>query len=61
MKYALAGDADALVVPAKGRTKVTVTQSTRAVTSTQSGLLLLFDDNLRRDAQAVTVTGTLIS
>jgi len=61
MKYALAGGADSLVVPAKGKTTVTLTQSTRPVTSSQTGLLLLFDDALRRDAQAVTVTGTPIS
>jgi subtilisin family serine protease len=56
-KYGLDGDADQLVVPAGGNTSVTVTQDTTAGPSSQTGLLLLYDDAAKRDAQAVRVTG----
>ncbi|HZB49524.1 MAG TPA: S8 family serine peptidase, partial [Mycobacteriales bacterium] len=56
-KYGLDGGADQLVVPAGGSTSVTVRQDTTAGPSSQTGLLLLYDDAARRDAQAVRVTG----
>ncbi len=56
-KYSLAGGADRLVVPAGWTTRVTVSENSKAVTSTQTGLLLLFDDAASRDAQAVHVRG----
>lgn len=56
-KYGLDGDADQLVVPAGGTTSVTVRQNTSAGPSSQTGLLLLYDDAAKRDAQAVRVTG----
>ena len=55
-KYALSGNADSLVVPADGRIRVTVTQNA-GVTSTQTGMLFLYGDAARTDAQAVTVRG----
>jgi subtilisin family serine protease len=56
-KFSLAGGADQLVVPAGGSTSVTVAENATAGPSTQTGLLLLYDDAARRDAQAVRVTG----
>ncbi len=56
-KYGLDGDADQLVVPAGGNTSVTVRQNATAGPSSQTGLLLLYDDAAKRDAQAVRVTG----
>ncbi len=47
----------ALVVPAKRNLSVTVRKNANAGASTQTGFLLLFDDALTRDAQAVRVTG----
>ena len=56
-KYGLDGDADQLVVPAGGNTSVTVRENATAGPSSQTGLLLLYDDAAKRDAQAVRVTG----
>ncbi len=56
--YSLTAGADELVVPAKGKTTVTVTKSSTPVTSTQTGLLLLFDDAARRDFAAVQLAPT---
>jgi hypothetical protein len=55
--YSLAAGADQLIVPKRGRSRVTATQSETAVDSTQSGLLLMYDDARRRDFQSVPVTG----
>jgi minor extracellular serine protease Vpr len=55
-KYELSGGADSLAVPAGRTIRVSVAQ-TSAAESTQTGLLLFYDDAVRRDAQAVTVTG----
>jgi minor extracellular serine protease Vpr len=56
-KFSLAGGADQLVVPAGGNTSVTVAENATAGPSTQTGLLLLYDDAAKKDAQAVRVTG----
>jgi hypothetical protein len=56
-KFSLAGGADQLVVPAGGSTSGTVAVNATAGPSTQTGLLLLYDDAVKRDAQAVRVTG----
>lgn len=56
-KFSLAGGADQLVVPAGGSTSVTVAENATAGPSTQTGLLLLYDDAVKKDAQAVRVTG----
>jgi subtilisin family serine protease len=55
--YSLAAGADQLIVPKRGRSRVTATQSETAVDSTQSGLLLMYDDARGRDFQSVPVTG----
>lgn len=54
-KYGLAGSADSLVVPSGGSTRVTVTANPAAGESTQTGFLLLFDDNKTRDFGVVQV------
>jgi hypothetical protein len=56
-KFSLAGGADQLVVPAGDSTGATVAENATAGPSTQTGLLLLYDDAVKRDAQAVRVTG----
>lgn len=56
-RYGLASNADGLLVPAGRTSRVNVTENTSAGTSTQTGLLLFFDDAKSRDAQAVQVTG----
>jgi subtilisin family serine protease len=48
---------NSLVVPAKKSLSLTVRKSATAGASTQTGFLLLFDDAVTRDAQAVRVTG----
>ena len=55
--YSLAAGADELIVPKRGRTRVTTTQSEAAVDSSQTGLLLIYDDARRSDFQSVQVTG----
>ena len=44
-------------MPAGGNTSVTVRENATAGPSSQTGLLLLYDDAAKRDAQAVRVTG----
>lgn len=57
-KYALAGDAVRVNVPAGGTVRARVEQAADPVASTQTGMLLTYDDAVRRDFQAVTVTPT---
>lgn len=55
-KFALQGGADEITVPAGGTLKPTVSKSASAGTTTQSGLLFLFDNAATRDYQAVRVS-----
>ncbi len=55
-KYALAGSVDSVPVGAGRTARYALTQAPATV-STQTGLLLLYDDARSRDSQAVTVTG----
>ncbi|MDX6323053.1 MAG: hypothetical protein QOF52_2911 [Propionibacteriaceae bacterium] len=52
-KFSLAGSADSLVVPSGRTVQVGVSERRQPVASSQTGLLLLFDDAAKRDAQAV--------
>jgi minor extracellular serine protease Vpr len=57
-KYRLTGGADTLVVPAGEEIRVGVVNSAKPVASSETGLLLLFDDAATRDFQAVTIAET---
>jgi hypothetical protein len=55
-KYALQGGTEALSVPAGGTLKVTVTRNASAGESTSTGLLFLYDNAAKRDAQPVRIS-----